>query len=183
MWDSSISSGNLQAFPAWKILWGKWFPLFSSGTWMSEREPGESKGQKMAWYTGSEKVWNVYCQMAWITDSVTGIHCSTPGERKSGQHGCTAEILPYSVSDGRILQWIFPENGRSKKGILLNTIEIIGSQGVLSCQKFWKGATETGTLRQKSWGSVRRRSGGGWRNMAWKQSMMNSWWEIKNKKR
>ena len=128
MWDSSISSGNLQAFPAWKILWGKWFPLFSSGTWMSEREPGESKGQKMAWYTGSEKVWSVYCQMAWITDSVTGIHCSTSGECEGGQHGCTAEILPYSVSDGRILQWVFPENRRGKKGILLNTIEIIGSQ-------------------------------------------------------
>ena len=32
--------------------------------------------------------------------------------------GCIEEILPYSVSDGRILQRIFPENGRGKKYII-----------------------------------------------------------------
>ena len=72
----------------------------------------------MAGYAESEGLRNVYCQMAWSTDSVTGIHCSTSGERKGGQHGCTAEILPYPISDGRILQRIFPENGRGKKYII-----------------------------------------------------------------
>ena len=71
---------------------------------MSEREPDESKGQKMAGYAEPEELRSVYYRVAWIPDSVAGIHCSTSGERKSGQHGCIEEILPYPVSDGRILQ-------------------------------------------------------------------------------
>ena len=85
---------------------------------MSQREPYESKGQKIAGYAEPEELRSVYYRMAWITDSVTGIHCSTSGECEGGQHGCIEEILPYSVSDGRILQRIFPENGRGKKYII-----------------------------------------------------------------
>ena len=32
-------------------------------------------------------------RLAWITDSVTGIHCSTSGECEGGQHGCTEETF------------------------------------------------------------------------------------------
>ena len=74
--------------------------------YMNVRKENRAKVKvKMKRYTGSEKYENVYCQMAWITDSVTEyIAAHHPESAEGGQHGCTEEILPYSVSDGRILQ-------------------------------------------------------------------------------
>lgn len=104
MWDSSISSGICRLFPLGRYYEEKGFRYFLQVHECQKENRAKVKVKKWLDTPDLKKYETYIARWHGITDSVTGIHCSTSGECEGGQHGCTAEILPYSVSDGRILQ-------------------------------------------------------------------------------
>ncbi len=105
MWDSSISSGNLQAFfPLGRYYEENGFRYFLQVHECQKENRAKVKVKKWLDTPDLKKYEAYIARWHGLLIQLQEYIAKTSGECEGGQHGCTAEILPYSVSDGRILQ-------------------------------------------------------------------------------